>query len=371
MSDYTMELKGYVDEIRGLSQDLKGLPEQYRTIKAKAEETEQRLAELAQSFDLAQKRMELAGGSVADLASMPEVKSLMSYIKKGVAQELNGPSGGYLVTPTLANKIVELQKDQDVFRQYANAISIGTNLAQVPVETGKPSTSWVGEIETRPETDNVALGLGNIPVNTVQATVKISRDLLADAAVVNFESYVLNQLSWALSEAEGKAFVIGDAFKKPEGLFTSAAITQTVTTASATAITADEVIDLWGETTQATDRNAAYYMAKGTALKLRKLKESGTGAYLWNPSIAQGTDPTFNGFPVRILANAPAVQASARTIAFGDLRNTYTIVDRMDMDILRDELTGASTNTVKFIVNKRVGGGVVQPKSMAMLVQHA
>jgi HK97 family phage major capsid protein len=371
MSDYTMELKGYVDEIRGLSQELKGVPEQYRELKAKAEETEQKMAELAQSFDIATKRMEIAGGNVSDLASMPEVKSLMAYIKKGVAQELNGPSGGYLVTPTLAQRIVELQTDLDVFRQFANVISIGTNLAQVPVETSKPTTSWVGEIETRPETDNVGVGLGNIPVNTVQATVKISRDLLADAAVVNFESYVLKQLSWALASAEGAAFVVGDSFKKPEGLFASASITQGSTTASGSAVTADEVIGLWEATTQATDNNAAYYMNKKTAVALRKLKASGSGEYLWQREIAQGVGPTFNGFPVRILKSAPDIGAGRKPIAFGDLQNTYTIVDRMDMDILRDELTGASTNTVKYIVNKRVGGGVVQPKSMAILTCHA
>ena len=371
MSEYSKELQGLTEEFKSIATEFHGIPEQFKQYKQKTDELSSKMNELAENVELSMKRASITGGAQDEILSMPETKAMMQFVKKGVAQELNGPSGGYLVTPTLAQRIVGLQKDLDVFRQYANTISIGTNMAQVPIETSKPGTSWVGEIEERPETANVGIGLGNIPVNTAQATVYISRDLLADGAVVNFENWVLTQLAWALSDAEGQAFVKGDGFKKPEGLFTSAAITQTVTTASATAITADEVIDLWGETTQATDRNAAYYMAKSTALKLRKLKESGTGAYLWNPSLAQGMDPTFNGFPVRILANAPAVQASARTIAFGDLQNTYTIVDRMDMDILRDEITRASYNQVKYLVNKRVGGGVVQPKSMAMLVQHA
>lgn len=368
MSDVTKELQGYVNELKGLSNDLKGLPEQYNGLKSKAEETEQKMAALAQSVQSLMDRKEMAGGIVTDVVSPEDIKNFGQYIQKGIAANLNGPSGGYLVTPTLVQRIIELQTDLDVFRQFANVVSIGTNLAQVPIETSKPTTSWVGEIETRGETDNVGVGLGNIPVNTVQATVKISRDLLADAAVVNFENWVLSQLAWALANAEGQAFVVGSGFKQPEGLFGCDKISN-ISTGTALKVGADDLIDLWGETTQATDANAAYYVSKKLAVSMRKFKASGSGDYLWNPALAKGMDPTFNGFPVRILKSAPDTITTANAVVamFGDLANTYTIVDRMDMDILRDEVTCASNNAVKYIVNKRVGGGVVQPSSMVGL----
>lgn len=370
-AEFSKELQGYLEELKGMSAELHGVPEQYKELKAKAEETEQKLAELGQSVDIALKRTNLGGGSIEDVMNAPDMKAFSQYLKKGVAQELNGPSGGYLVAPTLVGRIVELQKDLDVIRQYANVISVGTNLAQIPVETAMPSTSWVGEIETRGDTNGVALGLGNIPVNTVQATVKISRDLVQDAAIVNFENYILQNLSWALADAEGAAFVNGTGFKQPEGLFACPNITKEVKSGtSATAPGPDEMIEMWEETTQATDVNAAYYVSKALAVHMRKFKATGSGDYLWNPALSQGMDPTFNGFPVRILKSAPNTITTNDTIVamFGDLRNAYTIVDRMDMDILRDEVTCASNNQIKYIVNKRVGGGVVQPDSMVKMV---
>lgn len=368
MSDYTKDIQAALTELKGLSDELKGVPEEYKGLKAKAEETEQKMAELAATVEIAMKRGELGGGNAADVLDSAEMKALSSYMKKGApAQELVGPSGGYLVVPTLAQRIIDLQTDSDVFRPYANSIRIGTNLAQVPVETGKPTTAWVGEVETRGETDNVALGLGNIPVNTVQATVKISRDLLQDAAVVNFEQYVMGRIADALSDAEGAAFVAGSGFKQPEGLYSCDKISN-ITTGTALTVKADDLIDMWGETTQATDANAAYYVSKKLAVAMRKFKDT-TNQYLWNPALSQGMDPTYNGFPVRILKSAPNTITTANAVVamFGDLKNTYTIVDRMDMDILRDEYTGAANNTVIFRVNKRVGGGVVQPASMVGL----
>ena len=365
--EFTQEMQRYLTDLKGLSTELHGVPEQYKQLKAKAEETDTKMAELAQSVQSLMDRKEMSGGIVADFISPEDVKAFNQFMTKGIAASLNGPSGGYLVVPSLVQRIIELQSDLDVFRQYANVVSIGTNLAQVPIETSKPTTSWVGEIETRPETNNVGVGLGNIPVNTVQATVKISRDLLADAAVVNFESWVLSQLAWSLSDAEGQAFVAGTGFKQPEGLFTCDQI-ETVSTGTALKVGSDDLIDMWGKTTQAIDKNAAYYVSKTLAVEMRKFKDDNK-QYLWNPALSKGMDPTFNGFPVRILKSAPKTITTANAVVamFGDLANTYTIVDRMDMDILRDEVTCASNNAVKYIVNKRVGGGVVQPASMVGL----
>lgn len=372
MSEYTKELQGYVDEIKGITNDLRGLPEEYKSLKARAEEVEKSMGELAQSVQtLMDERKSMAGGITADVISAEDIKSFNNYVKKGIAMEANGPSGGYLVVPQMVNRIIELQTDMDEFRPYANAVTIGSNLAQVPFEKGEPDTQWVGEIEQRADTDNVELGLANIEINTVQCTVPISRALLADGAVVNFEQYVMDKLAKAITKAENAAFVNGNGVKKPEGLFACADIPKTSATASAAAITADEVIGVWEKTTSATDRNGAYYMNKKTMASIRKLKASGSGEYLWQSPIAQGAPPTFNGFPVRILTSAPDIAASATPIAFGDLKNAYTIVDRNDMFLLRDDASKKRQGQIELTIEKRVGGAVVQPKSMALLLMHS
>lgn len=371
MSEVTKELQGYIDEIKGISVDLRGVPEEHKALKARAEEIEKSIGELAQSVQGLMDRKEMAGGIPADIISPEDIKSFNAFVKKGVAMEANGPSGGYLVVPQMVNRIIELQTDMDEFRPYANAVTIGSNLAQVPFEKAEPSTQWVGEIEQRQDTDSEEFGLANIEVNTVQCTVPISRALLADGAVVNFEQYIMQKLASALAKAENAAFVNGNGFKKPEGLFACADIPNTSATASAAAVTADEVIGVWEKTTSATDKNGAYYMNKKTMASIRKLKASGSGEYLWQSPIAQGAPPTFNGFPVRILTSAPDIGASTHPIAFGDLKNAYTIVDRNDMFLLRDETSKKRYGQVELTIEKRVGGAVVQPKSMALLLMHS
>lgn len=358
------ELKGYLSEIAGMKEELKGLPGLYNEMKIKTDEIVGNIAELRQSVELIGKKS--AVGPV-DVNNAAEVKALMDYAKKGVAQELNGPSGGYIVTPTLASRIFELQTDMDDMRKYASVINVGTNVLQVPRESSEATAEWVGENQQRNDTDNAKLGLANIGIYTVQATVPISRDLIQDAGVVNPEQYFLQKISKALSKEENKQFVIGNGHLKPEGLFKCTEISsKEASVAGGASFTADDLIDLWAETTLATDKNARYYMNKKMQAIARKFKDDNK-QYLWTPSLVAGQPSMFNGFEVATLVNAPDIAAGVSSIAFGDMGNTYVIADRTDVELLRDETSKKRYNEIEFTVNKRVGGGVVQPDSMVFL----
>ncbi len=356
-----IELKGYLDEIAGMKEEIKGLPGQYNELKAKTDEVMTNIAELKQSMELLEKK----NASPVNINDPYEAKGLMEFAKKGVAQELNGPTGGYLVTPTLASRIFELQTDMDNMRQYATVLTVGSNVLQVPRESSEATAEWVGENQERNDTDNAKLGLNNIGIYAVQATIPVSRDLLQDSGALNLESYFLEKISKAISKEENKQFVIGNGFQKPEGLFACTEIDSEEASAAAS-FTGDDLIDLWAQTTLATDENAAYYMNKKMATIARKLKDDNK-QYLWTPSLVAGQPNMFNGFDLRILVNAPDLAAGKPAIAFGDMANTYVIADRADVEILRDEISKKRYNEIEFTVNKRVGGGVVQPDSMVFL----
>lgn len=53
----------------------------------------------------------------------------------------------------------------------------------------------------------------------------------------------------------------------------------------------------------------------------------------------------------------PAIAANSLSLAFGDFGETYTIVDRTGIRLLRDPYTDKPN--VKFYTTKRVGGDVV------------
>ena len=74
--------------------------------------------------------------------------------------------------------------------------------------------------------------------------VKVSEELLADNAY-DLETFLINAFGRAIANAEEEAFLTGDGSSKPTGIFHATKGGQVgVTAASATAITADEVIDL-------------------------------------------------------------------------------------------------------------------------------
>jgi HK97 family phage major capsid protein len=46
-------------------------------------------------------------------------------------------------------------------------------------------------------------------------------------------------------------------------------------------------------------------------------------------------------------------------VAFGDFRRAYMIVDRIQLAILRDPFTQATSGTIRYVARRRVGGQVV------------
>ena len=99
-----------------------------------------------------------------------------------------------------------------------------------------------------------------------------------------------------------------------------------VTAASATAITADELIDLFYSLKAPYRRNAVWVLNDSTIKAIRKLKDN-QGQYLWQPSPTAGAPDLLLGKPVRTSAYMPAIAADAKTVAFGDF-SYYWIADR-------------------------------------------
>jgi phage major capsid protein, HK97 family len=366
--DVIKEIIGYTDEIKGVKAEFHGLNESYEGTKAKMEELNGKMADVLTAVSEVQRRQALGGGqgSKGDLWDLPEVKALGKYIR-GQASETktqftgSGPSGGFLIAPELVTYVRERLTDVDAIRPYAHVQSVGGGLTQFPVDVDDFGAEWVGELEERKDTDKPTLGLAEIPTNEIQAAIPISKHLIQDG-VINVEQYAIGKAIDKFAMSEGASFVTGNGKKKPEGFFTCNKVKQ-VASGAASTFTADSLIDMWGAVPSAVDRNAAYYVNKRTATHMRKFKDT-NGQYLWNPPLDKGAPSTFNGFEVRITPSAPDIAAGETPVVFGDLLNAYTIVDRIDMDVLYDPYTRAGNNKLLYRFNKRVGGGVVQPSGI-------
>ncbi len=54
-------------------------------------------------------------------------------------------------------------------------------------------------------------------------------------------------------------------------------------------------------------------------------------------------------------------------MAFGDFQTGYQIVDRVAIQTMRDDFTGADNGIVKIRARRRVGGATVMPEAIAVL----
>ena len=142
-----------------------------------------------------------------------------------------------------------------------------------------------------------------------------------------------------------------------------------MTAASATAVTADELMDLYYALKSPYRKKSVWVLNDSTIKAIRKLKD-GNGQYLWQPSLTAGTPDTILGRPVKTSAYMPAIAAGAKSIAFGDF-SYYWIADRQGRSFKRLNELFAATGQVGFLASQRVDGRLILAEAIKVLQQKA
>ena len=91
--------------------------------------------------------------------------------------------------------------------------------------------------------------------------------------------------------------------------------------------------------------------------KIRKFKTTTTLEYIWQPGLQRGTPDMLLGYPITIAQDMPALATDSLSMAFGDFRQGYQIVDRIGIRTLRDPFTDKPY--IVFYSTTRVGGAVL------------
>ena len=255
-----------------------------------------------------------------------------------------------------------------MFRKLAKIIQTSSGDRKIPVVVTKGTAAWLDEGEEFDESDSV-FGQTSIGAYKLGTMIKVSDELLNDS-VFNLESYISTEFARRIGAKEEEAFLVGDAEGKPTGIFNATGGAQLgITAGSATAITADEVIDLVYSLKAPYRKNAVFLMNDATVKAIRKLKD-GQGQYLWQPSLTAGTPDTLLNRPVYTSAYAPIIEAGAKTIAFGDF-GYYWIADRQGRSFKRLNELFATTGQVGFLASQRVDGKLILPEAVKTLQQKA
>lgn len=289
------------------------------------------------------------------------------------------PDGGYTVTPDTSGRIVKKIFETSPMRQVASVTTIGTDRLEGFNDLGEGTAGWVGETAPRPATGTPQLGKWEIPVHELYAFPQVTQKLLDDS-MFNIEEWLADKTSDKFIRTENAAFLNGDGILKPRGLLTyptavtaDAArawgifqhiLTGTDGTFGSTTNGTDKLIDLVYSVKAGYRANANFMAARSTIGAVRKIKD-GQGNYAWQPSLSALSGGTILGFNVVEAEDMPVMAADSLSLAFGDFREAYQIVDRIGIRVLRDALTNKPY--VGFYTTKRVGGDAINFEAVKFL----
>ena len=284
------------------------------------------------------------------------------------------PDGGYVVNPDLSGRIVMKVFETSPMRAYASIQTISTDALEGLFDLEEAASGWVAETETRSETTTPQVGKWRIPVHELYAKPKATQKLLDDAEI-NMEAWLASKVAEKFARDEANAFVVGNGVGKPRGFLTYAdgttlpgTIEQFDTGANGAFASApggaDVLLSALYGLKQVYRANATWYMNRTTTGLVRRLKDS-QGEFVWSPGIAAGQPATLLGYPVAAFEDMPDPATGSLSIAVGDMREGYQIVDRIGIRTLRDPYSAKPY--VEFYTTKRVGGDVVNFEAIKII----
>lgn len=280
------------------------------------------------------------------------------------------PDGGYMVPTQRSARVIQKVYETSALRALATVETISGKELIIPRDEGEFGYGWIGETGSPSETSTSQFGESKIAVHEMYAEPRATQQMLEDAGF-DVEGWIDRKVGEKFGRVEATAFFTGTGVNQPRGLLTYANGTsngqiEQIKSGSASAVTSDGVYDLVFSLKDFYTANANFLMKRTTVRDVLKLKD-GQNNYLWQMGdVKAGVPATLLGYNVVRAEDMPAIGAGALSIAFGDFAAAYTIVDRLGITLLRDNLTAKPY--VKFYNRRRVGGDVVNFEAVKLQV---
>lgn len=250
-----------------------------------------------------------------------ETRSFEQFLRSGGATKMELRSAvnwttsanGAVLPTTIANKIIDTVKEISPIFNLATHYNIGGTLT-IPYYDESTNAITVAYAEEFGELESSAGQFKSISLShyLVCALSKISKSLINNS---NFPivDYVVGKIAEKFALWIDRELIKGTS-DKISGL---SGITQKVTTAASTVITADELIDVQDMVPDVFQPNCVWIMSKKARSAIRKLKD-GEGNYLLNKDATTKWGYTLFGRPVYISDAVDSIAAGKNPVYYGD-----------------------------------------------------
>ena len=369
-----MDEEKIVEEVKATEQPKVEEPEKV-DVKAIADEIRKSIVEELKS----------APGEVKGIPTVKNAKESPSFIKamlawaqgdnprgfKGNDLELGvkGPwqgqtdnEGGYAVPDDFYNRIVE-QRQELSFIRRAPVMRFVTQRDRILIPTeATAGTKLVVTAEEGAYDENEPV-FGQVALTIHKATkmIKVSEEMM-DGDAVGLEAYISSVVARASAASENYYCAIGAGGGEPQGIATGATASG-ITTASATAITASELIQMMGTVESPYHNSNSGFLMQG-ATKFHLLGLTGDAfQFIQTPA---GGD--FMGYPAYIAPDMDGITNSGKSVVFGDF-SMYAFAERQGVTLSRNPYLYQANGQVGLFVKQRFGGAVLQTLAFKYLTQ--
>lgn len=266
-----------------------------------------------------------------------EQRAFENYVRgivtRGTDVVLDKANNGAVIPTSIANKIIAKVYDICPILEKSTKYNVKGKLVIPYYDEGTTAIT----VDYADEFDELTSSVGafdkiELDGYLAGALTLVSRSLINNAQF-NITDFIVNQMAYAIKRFIEKECLNGTA-SKIDGLST---LTNAVTTASTSAITADEVIKLHDAVKDDYQSGAMWIMSSATRTALRTLK-SNDGHYLLNDDVSSPFGTTLLGKPVYVTDNMDDIGAGKTVIYYGDMSGLATkFSENISIEVLREK----------------------------------
>ena len=352
----TMNLKALAEQRAALLAEMEAISETAKAeTRAYTEEELSRADELAaeiRAIDATYKAEEARAVLAASPKAVPvdgditptdkteaEERAFAQYIVDSKAEfragELTMSANGAVIPTSIVNKIISKVKEISPLYAMATKYNIGGTIT-IPYYDESTSAITMGYVEEFTELESHVGQFKSIELKGYLAgTLSVLSLSLINNSQFDIIGYIVNKMAEAIANWVEKELLRGTS-QKITGLSNISAA-MTVTAASQTAITADEIMELQDKVIDAFQNGACFIMNRATRSAIRKLKDS-DGNYLLNRDVSAKWGYTLFGKDVYTTDNADTMAAGKTVIYYGDFSGlAVKLSEDASINVLREK----------------------------------
>ena len=305
----TLELKGEFDKMEGKALEKEGLPKDEAKTEIEIEKEER---------------------------ALNEEKAFADYIRGVVTNEratnMTLTDNGAVIPTTIANRIIRKVYDISPILQRSTKYNVkGTlELPYYDESTQAITVAFATEFQ------ELESNIGKLDSITLTGYLAGALSLVSRSLINNSQfdivAFVVDVMAYDISR------FIEDVLLNGKGSVTGLSdLTNVKTTASATAITADELILAQGKVKDVYQNNAIWIMSPATRDAIRSLKDE-MGRYLLQDDISLPFGKSLLGKPIYVSDNMPEMKAGKNAIYYGDMSGLATkFAEELSIQVLREK----------------------------------